>query len=96
MKMHDIERRVLDRLWPLRPFDTAIVAACAVLVSVFGSPSGQPGSWLWIWVGTTLGLTIVLAKVRRRVRSIGSHSSAEGTDNPGASRSVNGGWPAPR
>lgn len=68
MKTPDVERRLLDWLWPVRPFDAAIVGSCAVIFSVFWTPGIQGNAWLGIWAGASLGLAIVLTRVRRRAR----------------------------
>jgi hypothetical protein len=69
MKTYEIERRVLDYLWPLRPFDAVIVGMSAILLPLFGTVESQADRWLWWWAGTTVGLIIVLARVRHRVRA---------------------------
>jgi hypothetical protein len=68
MRTRETEPGLIRRLWPLRPFDAAVVIFVAVLAAVFGTNGTDSSGWLWLWAGTSLGLLLVLAKVRRRVR----------------------------
>ncbi len=68
MRTRETEPGLIRRLWPIRPFDAAIVIFVAVLAVVFGANGTGSSGWLWLWAGTSLGLLIVLAKVHRRVR----------------------------
>jgi hypothetical protein len=86
MKIPDVERSILDWLWPIRPFDAPIVGACAITVSLFWAGS-QTDAWPGLWAGTALGLFVVLTRVRRRARR-GPRSCGEPTARAEAAPSV--------